>query len=142
MDPPELASEPPRSRIELRAAFKSIGWGNVRDLTRPSICFPKSPIPIMRGGVIKLNHVKVQKERSPRLHFLIQIGEEWESSTWDASDMKLNKAFFFFPPFPTEIVRTGGKSASNNAEYCIFSMQVRRRVGSTWRCDCGCSQPL
>jgi hypothetical protein len=30
MDPPELASEPPRSRIELRASFKSIGWGNVR----------------------------------------------------------------------------------------------------------------
>jgi hypothetical protein len=30
MDPPELASEPPRSRIKLRAAFKSIGWGNVR----------------------------------------------------------------------------------------------------------------
>jgi hypothetical protein len=30
MDPPELASEPPRSRIELRAAFKTIGLGNVR----------------------------------------------------------------------------------------------------------------
>ena len=30
MDPPELASEPPRSRIELCAAFKSIGLGNVR----------------------------------------------------------------------------------------------------------------
>jgi hypothetical protein len=58
--------------------------------------------------------VKVQKERSPRLHFLIQIGEEWESSTWDASAMKL-EAFFSFP-FPTEIVRTGGKSASKNAE--------------------------
>ena len=30
MDPPELASKPPRSRIELRAAFNSIGLGNVR----------------------------------------------------------------------------------------------------------------
>jgi hypothetical protein len=27
MDPPELASEPPRSRIELRAGVKSIGLG-------------------------------------------------------------------------------------------------------------------
>jgi hypothetical protein len=32
MDPPELASEPPRSRIELRAEVKSIGLGNVRGL--------------------------------------------------------------------------------------------------------------
>jgi hypothetical protein len=30
MDPPELASEPPRSRIELRAGVKTFGLGNVR----------------------------------------------------------------------------------------------------------------
>jgi hypothetical protein len=34
MDPPELASEPHQSRIELRAAFKSIGLGNVRGSTQ------------------------------------------------------------------------------------------------------------
>jgi hypothetical protein len=31
MDPPELASEPPRSRIELRAGVKTFGLVNVRD---------------------------------------------------------------------------------------------------------------
>lgn len=76
--------------------------------------------------------MKVQKERSSRLHFLIQIGEEWDP-LGDASDMKLEA--FFFPQSPTEIVITGGKSAAKNAEECIFLMQVRRRVGSTWRCD-------
>ena len=30
MDPPELASEPPQSRIELRAGVKRIGLDNVR----------------------------------------------------------------------------------------------------------------
>ena len=33
------------------------------------------------------------------------------------------------------VVITGGKSAAKNAEECIFLMQVRRRVGSTSRCD-------
>jgi len=36
MDPPELASEPPRSRIKLRAGVKSIGLGNVRGSTPSS----------------------------------------------------------------------------------------------------------
>ena len=37
MDPPELASKPPRSRIELRAALKSIGLGNVRVQIPPHV---------------------------------------------------------------------------------------------------------
>jgi hypothetical protein len=57
MDPPELASEPPRSRIELRAAFKSIGWGNVRGVI---VVGPNLKRQVSGKGKANINMVEVE----------------------------------------------------------------------------------
>ena len=98
MDPPELASEPPRSRIELRTGVKTFGLGNVRVIFPPQV-----------AQIVVSDHPSLQYHWTPSQYLChackqcVRKVKKFKSFAWfynskHFTDSKFSKKFAVFPP--------------------------------------------